>query len=68
MLRDMEKTAAQIVGKIPSGYQLSSKEMYELMDKALQGGANGTCKALIMAFRYGFVLGTRAARKAALGK
>ena len=60
----MKDTAAQAIGKIPSSYQLRATELGELMKMVYSDEGNGAFNALVMAFRYGFVLGKRAQKNA----
>ena len=64
MFRDMKNTAAQAIGKIPNGYQLRATELGELIELAYSGRTDGVYDALVMAFRYGFILGKRAQKNA----
>ena len=58
-VRNMEKTASKAIKNIPTAYDLSVEELYRLYDLMRKDKT----EALLMAFRYGFVLGTRAIDK-----
>lgn len=59
MKRDMLCTARQAIGKIPTVYDLTADELRLLEEIARKPNANGLWDAIGIAFRYGFILGTR---------
>ncbi len=60
--RVMVATAYKAKGKIPTKYRLTADEMIELTSM-VSNSEDGLHDALLVAFRFGFVLGTRAAYK-----
>ena len=65
--RIMMATANRARRKIPTGYRLTADEMQELTSM-VSNGDDGVIDALLVAFRYGFVLGTRAANRDKVAK
>ena len=62
MKRNMEQIAKSAV--INTNYEVSSKELLRLIEMA-KSGTDGAWDALVIAFKYGYVLGGRAEKKAA---
>lgn len=58
-VRDMSKTVAKAYRKIPAEYMLTADEVNSL-HRLVKSEDGGELEAFIKAFRYGFVLGTRA--------
>lgn len=58
--REIVATAHNAKGKLPHVYSLKVGELLELMSMASKG-EDGLLNALMEAFRYGVVMGTRAA-------
>ena len=63
MKRDMYKTVAETTDTISERYDMSLSEWRELTQKAVEGGINGACDAIHIAFVYGYALGRRSAKK-----
>jgi len=57
--RNIFKTADSVAGKINPHYDINADELKILAIMAQKGEL---CEAIIAAFRYGYVLGTRAAQ------
>lgn len=62
MIRNMEQTAN--TADLKAGFQLSSNELLRLIEM-VKSGTEGAWDALVIAFKYGYVLGGRAEKKAA---
>jgi len=56
MKRNMEKTAERAKKNIPEYYDLTYKDIYDLLEKSTKDRG----QAILTAFEYGFVLGHRA--------
>lgn len=54
--RDMIKTAAIAAGRVPDYYDITATEIHEIYEMV----PDDPYLAIITAFRYGFVLGSRA--------
>lgn len=66
MKRDMLCIARQAIDKIPTAYDLKAAEFRLLEEISRKPSGNGLWDAICIAFRYGFILGTR--REKALAK
>ena len=73
MTRDMMKTADLAHENIPGAYDLTCGELTQLMEIAIPEELrslvplDGVYDAITVAFRYGFVLGSRAQRNDRIG-
>lgn len=57
--RDMSKTVLKAYRKIPAEYMLTADEA-DMLHRMAKNEDSGEIEAYLTAFRYGFVLGTRA--------
>lgn len=58
--RNMVKTVEKSKGQIPLHYDLVVEDLNVFMRMIKENGIDGAFDAVVMAFRYGFVLGNRA--------
>ncbi len=65
-MRDIDKTVAN--AKIPGPYQLRCSEWIQLANEARAPYCDAPLDATLKAFKYGFVLGQRAQKKAMIKK
>ena len=54
--RDLEKTAARVMYRVPSGYDLTHADLTQLHDMA----EHNFFEAICTAFNFGYVMGHRA--------
>ena len=68
-MRDMMKTVSRLpLDKIPYRYGMNFNEYMQLVSKVRQGDSESVQDALLTAFTYGFILGSRAQRAGAVDK
>lgn len=60
MIRNMEKTAKKAESNVPVLYDLSFSEITELYRVIESGSKEKALDAILIAFKYGFVMGHRA--------
>ncbi len=63
MQRDMVAIASNARDKIPREYGITVEEVQALHEMRIEHGADGELDAYTTAFRYGFALGVRAAKR-----
>ena len=66
--RDMNTTAARAEGQIPKEYHLRLEEITELVRRARALDREESLQAILTAFEYGFVMGSRATAAGKIGK
>lgn len=66
--RDMRTTAARAEGRIPKEYHLKLDEITALVKRARALDQEESLQAIITAFQYGFVMGSRATAAGKIGK